>query len=273
MGATENKHLRSIAFFKIYDILLQDTATLFERSTLNMSAKSSFSRNDEFRNQLLKAQHIELTGHIPQAHCVFACAYYCHSKKLMHNPVRAIYYFGKAKEYAAHAAIPMTKYPEAGFSPHDFVVVGTILLRRWLVWRPEPDLALNLLKAGLRKKQVPPHSEALIRVGLAESHFHLNASVSICTAHIQDALDLEEKVKQEKDRHVAWRHFSRALHRATLLLHRLGLGGSEKTKQVRTIAKAYAIDDRFGNPAEAQRIDWEWNTLQLPAPIRVFLPQ
>ena len=124
-------------------------------------------------------------------------------------------------------------------------VIGTILLRLGF-----PYEAYHYLERGLTKNP-PPHSKALLTIGLAEYYAErekgkVSPEEDPSVLHaVLAALSLREQIEQEEDRVQALRQFQRVLLRATkLLLNRKT--GHVSAKQIYAEAKLLANDPQIG---------------------------
>ena len=223
-----------------------------------------------FRATLTAANEAGECGRTIDAHCMRASAYYSRYASLIpRHIVQAVKTFRLARWHARLAHHAMHRQGYDGVTHGQFDVVGTILLRSWLWYRPNPKLAHDLLRRGLGLNHVPPHARALMIMGLAEARY-LQRRHRECLGLIEQALILEKELNFEEDLPQAQRQFARVLRRAGALLYRLG--ESQRSAGALANAKLYAS---YGT---SKSKDQEWKQrlnllfLQVPSGLRWLVP-
>ncbi len=129
-------------------------------------------------------------------------------------------------------------------------VIGTVMIahRNFFV-------AENFLLAGLMKNPVP-HSEALLRIGMAEVCCYSGRSDEEVLDYLNGALRLRRDVENEQDNVQALRQFCRVLLRAALLHRRRGMIGL--AEDLYTRALMIATDPVTGSAGQKFKVRLGW---------------
>ncbi|OGZ46171.1 MAG: hypothetical protein A3C84_04920 [Candidatus Ryanbacteria bacterium RIFCSPHIGHO2_02_FULL_48_12] len=222
-----------------------------------------------FQEQLTQARDLEQEGRCIEAYCLFATAYYSHyASQIKRHPIRAFLEFCQAKRYA-ELAFEESFSQQVILSHSKCDVIATILLRRWLWQKANPTRAGLLLDVGLAKADLPPHSHALMTMGLAEAHYLLGNKEG-CVAKVEEALAHEASLETEQDQVQAHRQFCRVLRRAFTLYFKLG--HVDKASGCFQKALEYAADQRWKSEDQHKKLLWERAVLRLPAFVQWLLP-
>lgn len=165
-----------------------------------------------------------------------------------------------AAEQLVWVALDLVNRGRGRLSHGDCDVVGTILLRRRCL-----EGARKYLSLGLALNP-PPHSEALLRIGMAEvayeqarrasSYERLRHDAEV-HEYISTALRLRPAVEQEEDRVQALRQFCRVLLRAAVLERRRSQLGTAADLYKK--AQAIANDPVTGSRGQRLKNWIGWN--------------
>jgi len=216
------------------------------------------------------AEKLDRQGKTFEADVVRASALYSYSSNWRH-PVRSLWNFWVARHYTSRAVRHVRRQtPEISHGQCD--VLATILLRGWLWMRPSPREAMALFQIGLNLPDVPPHSRALMMIGVAEAHYLLGDSgTDYIWAYIRAAMMYEGLTKEEQDQKLAHRQFCRVLRRAMVLEWRIG--GKVDAIELRNKARIYAKHPEYGSADQLRKIHDVWDRLRHPRFWHCLLPQ
>ncbi len=222
--------------------------------------------------QLAQAYTLETEGKLLEAYLLRTTAFYSHyASQLLHNPIRALYEFSQAKQYARATLGIIEKKGFDALSDGQCDVLATVLIRRWLWVRPtKNDLfyAPILWEFGQRKNPLP-HSAALMHLGMAETYY-LEREFDACKEEIAAALHLQTRVQAEINRTLAYRQFSRVLRRAALLSYKLG--DHDHATELIAEARRFALHYAHGSRDQLYKINAEWKRRTLPPFLQLLLP-
>lgn len=224
-----------------------------------------------FREQLVIAQKEWVAGRRLSASVKYATAYYSHVKNVLClNPVRAFHLFGKARGFAVYAAEMIEHGGPEKVSHGAYSVVGDILLRGWLWYKPDPRRALAFFNAGLVLPNVPHHSQALLHIGAAEAEAQLGGQNESCLGHIETAISLEEKCRREENQPDAMRQFVRVLIRAACLYKKIGYRDS--AEEVRWRATNLLVNPKVGTESMRRKAQLARWMMYIPQFLRFLVP-
>jgi len=186
--------------------------------------------------------------------------------------------FVRAKHWARKAARLVQPEQQVQLERYDVLtheqcdVIGTILLRRSLWMEGDPFEAFLFLDAGLKKENVPPHSRALLHMGVAEATLAVSAANTFKSKeHMHAALALESEIMSGADVVMAGRQFTRVLKRAFVLEWHLGDKAAAKAHYIRALQ--YARNPKWGSTGQLAKIEEAWSRLHSPSWWHWLLPQ
>jgi hypothetical protein len=184
---------------------------------------------------LADANQVEQNGNRLGAQVLRASAYYSHvGRYLMKNLLRAWVLFRAAKNEVRRILGDTPAPGDHNLTDGQCDVIGTILLRRWLWEGSEPAKAMLLFNLGLAQEDVPPHSRALMTIGLAEACYLLGEH-GVCVQYIDAAIAI---ALLDGDTIHHKRQCCRVWRRAAVLMHKLGKRQPAKTYWERALADA-----------------------------------